>query len=424
MKVIEPADVWDVRPWGCTAFRVDDVNGDGKNEVLFLQNAGCHAGKRCDPRHPEFGGYKTGVEDQELFCMTLTDGSGEIIWQTGEPWALERPYSWNGHPNEFCHVVDLNDDGKPEILLAYKGEIRIYDGPTGELLRCRTAPHEGADYIRALKTDASGHHHIFGHTRPCYLLDGDLNTVWEQEVPGALSGHFGCFADVDGDGFDEWAAGFSLFDHDGSRLWGHAPNDGHDHLDDARMGDIDDDGHFEIAHTHDGGDAVVLNDDGKERFRVQMHHCQNVLIAKFFADEPGLQLVFMDKTKGPAEHREGVAVNAEGRELSRHPSLGYYRPIRWETDVGPESLIRSERPVELDGEHRVSWVEPTGRELARFNVRSSFYDRVQKFGLDKLPAQGRYYGIVNTPAIGDVDNDGQDELLVTDRESVWVFKLE
>ena len=42
--------------------------------------------------------------------------------------------------------------------------------------------------------------------------------------------------------------------------------------------------------------------------------------------------------------------------------------------------------------------------------------------LDRLPGQGRYYGTTHSPAVGDVDGDGCDELLVTDREAVWVFR--
>ncbi len=422
MKPVDPVAVWDVRPWGCDTFRVDDFNGDGKHEVLFLQTSGCHAHRRHDPRFPEFKGYKTGIEEQELFCMTLTDGEGNILWQVGEPWALERPFSWNGHWNEFCHVVDFDGDGQVEILFVHKDDMRVYDGATGALRHQAEMPHPGAYYTRAVRTDHSGQYHIFAHVDPCFLLSSTFDVVWEKDAPGARPGHFGSFADVDGDGLDELLAGFSLFDHDGTLLWAHPPASEGDHLDDARIADIDGDGRLEIALAHDGHDAVVHNDDGAERFRVQMHHCQNILIGKFFADTPGLQLVLMDKTIGPAGDREGVAVDAWGRELSRHRNLGYYSAINWATDVGPLSLIRVERPVEPDGEHRVMWVAPTGEELASFKVRSSFYDRIQRHGLDRLPGRGRYYGTTHSPAIGDVDGDGCDELLVTDRERVWIFE--
>ena len=64
----------------------------------------------------------------------------------------------------------------------------------------------------------------------------------------------------------------------------------------------------------------------------------------------------------------------------------------------------------------------TGRELARFRVRENFYDRFQKFGLDTFPGRGRYFGTSHTAVIGDLDGDGRDELLVTDREKVWIFQ--
>lgn len=396
--------------------------------MFFLQTAGAHANDAFDPRFPEIKGYKTGVEDQDLFCMTLTDGEGNILWQVGEPWTLERPFSWNG--SNFCEVADLDGDGRPEILLIHRAELRIHDGVSGALLRTRKMPHSGFYFARAVKIDRSGRHHILTksvttsltHTygNPTLLLDPDLNTVWEKEVPGA--GHAANVADIDGDGLDEFLIGLSLFDHDGSPLWSHQPDSEDSHLDDSVIADLDDDGHFEFALAQDHHDAAVYNDDGAARFRVPMHHCQNILVGSFFRDEPGLQLVFVDKAIGPAGEREAAIVDGNGRERSRHRTLGYYWVIDWPTALGPQSLIRVEWPPEPDAEHRVLWVDPTGRELARLRARSSFQDRFERFGLERFPARGRYFGANHAVAIGDLDGDGCEELLVTDRDTVWVFK--
>ena len=428
MEMIEPVAVWDVRPWGCPAFRVGDFNGDGRNEVLFVQTAGAHANEAFDPRFPEVQGYKTGVEDQELFCLTLTDGEGNILWQVGEPWALERPFSWNG--SNFCEVVDLDGDGQVEVMFVHRAELMIYKGATGALYRRHKLPHSGFYFARAVRSDHSGRYHIFtksvttsathSYGNPSLLLDHAFNVVWEQEVEGA--GHGGNTADVDGDGLDELLIGFSLFDHDGTPLWSHSPMSENDHLDDSVIADIDGDGRFEFALAHDGHDAVVHNADGTERFRVAMHHCQNIWSGKFFEAEPGLQLAFVDKAIGKAEDRTAAVVSADGRELSRHRTMGYYSVIGWPTDLGTQSLIRLEWPVEPDADRRVLWVDPTGRELARLKVRENFYDRFQKYGLDTFPGRGRYFGTCHTAAVGDLDGDGRDEFLITDRERVWVFQ--
>jgi hypothetical protein len=137
-------------------FRVADVNGDGKPEVLFLQSAGAHANEAFDPRYPELDYYKTGVEDQELFCLTLVDGSGDILWQTGTPWAEDRPFSWNGHWGRFCDLVDLDGDGKTEILLVHKDELRVYDATDGHLKNTRKLPNSGFNYTRTVRIDDSG----------------------------------------------------------------------------------------------------------------------------------------------------------------------------------------------------------------------------------------------------------------------------
>ncbi len=291
-------------------------------------------------------------------------------------------------------------------------------------------PHSGFYFSRAVRTDHSGKYHIFtksvtssathGYGNPSLLLDHNFNVVWKKEVDGA--GHGGNNADVDGDGLDELLIGFSLFDHDGSPLWSHPPMSENDHLDDSVIADIDGDGRFEFALAHDGHDAVVHNTDGTVRFTVPMHHCQNILPGRFFDAETGLQLAFVDKAMGRAEEREAAIVNAHGRELSRHRTMGYYAVVDWPTDLGQNSLIRREWPAETNADHRVLWVDPSGRELARLNVRKNFYDRFQKFGLESFPAGGRYFGTSHTEAIGDLDGDGSEEVLVSDREKVWIFK--
>ena len=233
VEEIEPFATWDVRPWGCPMVKVADFSGDGRNEVLFLQSAGAHANEAFDPRSSVEAGYKTGAEDQDLFCMTLTDGEGRILWQQGEPWAQERPFSWNGHWCEFCDVVDLDGDGKVELMFVHQDELRVYDGATGALRRARNMPNSGfGAFVRAVRTDHSGQYHIFAKSgsssrthsygNPSILMDRELNIVWQQDdVPGG--GHFGNFADIDGDGLDELVCGFSLYDHDGSLLWSREP---------------------------------------------------------------------------------------------------------------------------------------------------------------------------------------------------------
>ncbi|HCV26469.1 MAG TPA: hypothetical protein DGN59_23715, partial [Candidatus Latescibacteria bacterium] len=110
---------------------------------------------------------------------------------------------------------------------------------------------------------------------------------------------------------------------------------------------------------------------------------------------------------------------------SRHATLGYCEPVAWPSGVGPVSLIRVERPPAPDGVHRVLWVDPHGRELGRFRVRDSFEDHILRHGLDRVSYDRcTYHGAMHSPAVGDIDGDGHPELLVTDRESVWVFDVD
>lgn len=432
MKIIEPWIVWKDRPWIGPCVGVNDFNGNGKNEMLFLQTAGAHANSAFDPRVPGGSHYKTGAEDQDLFCMTLTDVAGNILWQIGEPWKLERPYSWNGNNTEFYNLVDLDGDGHPEIIFVHKGELRVHDGKTGKLRASKRMPHEGFMYPRTVRTDHSGQHHIFvksvtdslthSYGNPSLLLDHKLNVVWEKDnIPGA--GHRANFADFDGDGLDEMVIGFGLYDHDGTRLWAHPPMSADDHLDYSAIADLDGDGRLEIAMAHDGHSAVVHNPDGKERFRTEMNHCQTVCAGKFLDREPGRQLLFVDKAVGKAREREAAIVGHDGRVLNRHHTLGYYDPINWPTEHGAYSLIRCERPVDLCGGYRVMLVDPLGKDVGRFNVRADFSAHVKKHGLDKIhPEYPAYFGATHYATVADLDSDGREELFINDRETLWIFK--
>ena len=69
------------------------------------------------------------------------------------------------------------------------------------------------------------------------------------------------------------------------------------------------------------------------------------------------------------------------------------------------------------------WVDALGNELCRMGLRDSFLDHIVRHGLDKASYdRATYHGAGHSPATGDIDGDGEDELVVTDRESVWVFK--
>jgi hypothetical protein len=430
-RMIDPIAVWDIRPWGSPMYCVADVNGDGKNEILFVQSAGSHANSAFDPRIPGGDDYKTGAEDQDLFCMTLTDGRGNVLWQVGKPWRLERPYSWNGDCNRFCEIADLNGDGRKEILMARKGELLLFDAATGRLLKQSKLPNEAFNYACTIKIDHSGKRHIFtksGSTslthsfgNPNLILDHDFNVVWEVEVPGA--GHRGCIADVDGDGLDEMLIGYTFFDHDCRVLWSHPPEDGNDHNNGAVIADLDNDGRFEIAVVHDSLHGAVHELDGRERFRVKMHKAALIASGRFFSDVPGTQLIYTDMARSMDEPQESIIVDAFGRELTRHAVNGYYEIVDWPTPLGPQSFVRLERPAALEGEFRVVWADPTGKDLARFNVRASFHEHFLRHGLDRVnPEYRTYFGGLLASCIGDIDNDGREELLINDREKVWVFR--
>ena len=63
--------------------------------------------------------------------VTLTDAAGNILWRTGEPWRIDRPFSWNGDWNDFCTLADLDGDGRFEIAVAHDGHDGVVHNQDG-----------------------------------------------------------------------------------------------------------------------------------------------------------------------------------------------------------------------------------------------------------------------------------------------------
>ncbi len=122
-----------------------------------------------------------------------------------------------------------------------------------------------------------------------WTLTDRLEPLWDG---ACRTGHYPFAADVDGDGHDELAIGYALFDHDGRLLWNLEDRIA-DHADGVaianfgeRPGSVP-----RIFYAASNGGAVYADLQGNILKHHRIGHVQNPAIADFRPDLPGLEVV-------------------------------------------------------------------------------------------------------------------------------------
>ena len=164
-----------------------------------------------------------------ISCLTAVNLDGKVLWQTG------RPDPRNGlltNDTPF-QIHDVDGDGRNEVVLVRDFKLQILDGRTGKVKRSawmpamRRRPKERPyDLSTAIPSPSStspatsARREILVKDRYRYfwVYNNNLKLLWKGE---GQTGHYPYPCDIDGDGRDEIAIGYALWDHDGKQLWSH-----------------------------------------------------------------------------------------------------------------------------------------------------------------------------------------------------------
>ena len=363
--------------------RFGDLDGDGQTDLLIGQVV----------HHlPNYS---------EVSCMTAMTFDGKQLWQVGEP---DR---WKDHLTNDVgfQIHDLDGDGRNEVVYCMNFEIVVADGATGKTKYKAPTPKTDlpkARYPRILgdslffcDTRGTGHPRdivIKDRYRRFWVLNDRLELIWKA---ACNTGHYPFAYDVDNDGKDELAMGYSLFDDDGTRLWSL----------DEKLGDHADG--VAIVRFREDLQPVLFNSASDEgifftdvRGNVLKHHylghVQNPAVANFRDDLPGLELVSINFWGN-----QGIIhfYDAEGNvyhdcEPNQYGSMCL--PINW-TGRGEEYFVHSANVDEggmFDGHGR----------------------RVVLFPDDAHPDMCN--------AVLDLTGDCRDEVVVWDPYELWVYTQE
>ena len=366
--------------------RFGDLNGDGEIDVLFGQVV--HHGPKD--------------RNSELSCLTATTLDGAVLWQIGEP------DPWKDHlTNDVAFQIhDLDGDGRAEVVYCMKMELVVADGATGEtklkVPTPETPPNtlpEHSKFPRILG-DSLFFCDLRGTGRAADVVLKDrylsvwtyndrLEPLWHAQCN---TGHYPFAYDVDGDGKDELALGYTLFDHDGRVLWSH-DNVLKDHADGVAIVKLKP-AAAEPTWICAGSDEGFFLSDVRGNI-VKHHyvgHVQNPSTADFRPDLPGLETVAVNfwSNQGIVHFFDAAGEMYFEFEPSQHGSMCL--PVNW-----------TGRPGEL-------WMLSAA-------VDEGMYDGWGRRAV-VFPADGHpdlCYAVL------DVTGDCRDEIVVWDPCEVWIY---
>lgn len=363
--------------------RFGDLTGDGQMDVLIGQI------------------QHHGPSDQysELSCLTAMTFDGEILWQIGQP-DPEKHHLTN---DVGFQIHDVDHDGRNEVVYCQDFQIHVIDGATGELKYQAPTPLAlpPADRYERILGDCLYFCDLRGRGWPQDIIIKDrywhfwaltdrLEPLWSAPCK---TGHYPWAADIDGDGHDELAIGYALFDHDGTRVWD-LEQQIQDHADGIAIVDLPQLGAEPLIYyaASDAG-ALLVNLRGEIVKRHWIGHVQNPAIANFRPDLPGLEI---------------VSINFWGNQgiLHFYDSNGdiYH-------DCEPLNMGSMCLPINWRGDGQEFFVHNPNVE------HGGMYDgwgrKVVTFPDDGHPDQCN--------AVLDICGDCRDEVVVWDPESIWVY---
>jgi len=259
------------------------LNGDGQTDVLIGQVIH-HAWPRDS--------------HSELSCLTAMSFDGEVLWQVGKP-DPERNHLTN---DVGFQIVDLDKDGNNEVVYCMNFELVVADAETG-ITKYKTPTPESkimndrfkrilGDCLFFFDAEGKGWDSdilIKDRYTNFWVFDNRLRPLWEGSCK---TGHYPYASDIDKDGKDELAIGYSLYDNDGELLWC-LDDKIDDHADGVAIVDFDENAGTEPLVMYSASNAGYLRTDLKGNILIHYFngHVQNPAIANFRSDLPGLETV-------------------------------------------------------------------------------------------------------------------------------------
>ena len=366
--------------------RFGDLDGDGKIDMLIAQNI---------PR------VRRDAFDA-ISCLTAVTMDGKIIWQKG------RPDPRNGmltNDTPF-QIHDIDGDGKNEVVLVRDFKLQILEGRTGELRTSTPTPMMEATIAERPYEQNAGDSLAFVNLsggkvaseiilkdryKYFWVYDKNLKPLWRGT---GQTGHFPYALDINGDGREEFALGYTLWGPDGKAHWSHDTKY-KDHADGIVIGNYTGNPQEPPRVYACGSDEGFLLWDIKGNLlkHTQIGHAQSPSVGKYRMDVPGLQLITINYWRNP-----GIVslFDADGNLLGQAEPFHHgspMLPVNWRGDGQEFSMLSA--------------------NVGEGGMIDGHFRRVVMFPNDGHPDLA--YNVMN------LTGDERDEIIVWDTNRVWIY---
>lgn len=302
-----------VRDFGAETVRVADLNGDGAPDLLFVQNLRGPRAITCLTATTISGEVlwqhgAPSADHGEVYCDLPVqvydwdgDGRNEVLFVQQAQY-LE---------------IEPRPDGVVERALRYGGTAAmvVLDGLTGlERTRLQLPAPADDSFLFADLTGRGCRRDFVVKDRYWNMwgVSAEGQELWHYA--GSV-GHFPAIADVDGDGLDEVFVGYALVDHDGAVLWQH--DSGGHHQDACYVVPLPD-GSWRLLFGNGG--IHCLDASGRTLWHHCLAEAQHVVAGRFRPDLGPVQFMVIDRGQPRAQQRDPATLylyDLEGREVWR-----------------------------------------------------------------------------------------------------------